>query len=302
MLICCRSSPRIRPCRVPSKSTISTSTLSSSSFTSSSSLLVPLPEESQCLLPKGQLNILISQLDGGANETSLAVSNLGFSFENKSIDEAHDGQKHHLDKEFVPRQSRRILFQDLSFQLAHGGSAVVRGPSGVGKSTLLRTLAGLAVPDDGIIELAGERISLCQDMTAWRRHMLYVPQTKVEIPGTPLDFLQKICSFALRVHDSPDETARMKERVVQLVKAWGVNQSLLDSEWKTLSGGESQKMLLAVAMASRPKVILLDESTSAMDPVSKICIEASVKEYSAQYGMCAIWITHDHIQGERITR
>ncbi len=197
-------------------------------------------------------------------------------------------------------QSRRTLFQDLSFQLAPGGSAIVQGPSGVGKSTLLRLLAGLATPDDGIIKLFGERISTCHDMTVWRRQILYVPQTKVEIPGTPLDLLIKICSFAVRTNDLSGTQTQMKQTVLHLLTDWGVNKSLLDFEWKTLSGGESQKLLLAVAIASGPKVILLDESTSAMDLLPKMRIEKSVKEYSAESGMSSIWITHDQVQNERI--
>ena len=138
-------------------------------------------------------------------------------------------------------------------------------------------------------------------MAEWRRKVLYVPQTKVDIPGTPLDLVKKISSFRVWGHLSGEPIGReLKDSMIHLASSWGLNNSLLDADWKTLSGGESQKVLLALALASRPKVILLDESTSAMDPTSKIQLEKSIQEHCAKFGMCAIWVTHDEGQTERI--
>ena len=81
-----------------------------------------------------------------------------------------------------------------------------------------------------------------------------------------------------------------------------MNPILLDSEWSTLSGGESQRILLALALSSKPRVILLDESTSALDIESKIRIERSVANCRKSYGMCAVWISHDQAQVQRLER
>jgi len=230
------------------------------------------------------------------------VSNLTFSFEKETTTETDEDFLEHSEEESTKRLRRRILFRDLSFQLTPGASAIVHGPSGIGKSTLLKILAGLALPDNGTIKLVGKNMSKHENMTSWRRHVLYVPQTKVDIPGTPLDLIMKISSFSVRkndddIHGGP---SAMKASAVTFLTAWSVSKGLLDSEWKNLSGGESQKVLLAIAMASRPKVILLDESTSAMDHISKVQIEKSVEEYSSKIGMCVIWITHDQAQRDRL--
>jgi ABC-type iron transport system FetAB ATPase subunit len=267
----------------------------------SSCSLPPFSYESTGLLPKGKLSVLTSPSDDSLHDqVSFLVSNLCYSFENSYVDVNNKDSMQILNELDSPGPVRRTLFQDLSFTLTSGGSAIIQGPSGTGKSTLLRILAGLVSHQDGTIDLIGHNKNL--DMAEWRRKILYVPQTKVDIPGTPLDLVKKISSFSVRRHflsDVPTDR-ELKDAMVHLVSSWGLNTSLLDADWKTLSGGESQKILLAIALASRPKVILLDESTSAMDPWSKIQIERSVQEQCAKFGMCAIWVTHDEEQTERI--
>ena len=92
----------------------------------------------------------------------------------------------------------------------------------------------------------------------------------------------------------------MCDTVQSLIQEWGLDKFLLESEWKELSGGESQRMLLAIALASRPKVMLLDESTSALDLKTKIKVEKSIETYCKRERMVAIWITHDEAQQKRL--
>lgn len=263
----------------------------------SSFSLPAISDESTLLVPKGQISVLISSPDNNndrQDQVSLVVSNLCYSFANNYVDRNED---------LLPESThpgRRILFQDLSFKLTSGGSAIIQGPSGIGKSTLLRILARLVSHQYGTIDLIGETKN--RDMAIWRRKILYVPQTKVDIPGTPLDLVRKISSFSVQRHFASGVPIHreLKDYMVQIVTSWGISNSLLDADWKTLSGGESQKILLAIALASRPQVILLDESTSAMDPTSKMQVERTVQDLCAKFGMCAIWVTHDEVQSERI--
>lgn len=266
---------------------------------SSSSL--PMGEESKYLAPKGEIRIVTSAQIGNVDKASIGVSNLAYSFE-KGEDVAMEKQgQQNLETEIV--LTRRTLFQDLSLEVQLGDEALIDGPSGVGKSTLLRILAGLAAADEGTIELFGRKMSTFRDMSSWRRQVLYVPQTKVDIPGTPFDLMKKICSFSARARDkAPSTYTNMKAKTVQLLSDWGMDIALLDSEWKILSGGESQRVLIAIALASCPRVMLLDESTSAMDSWSKMRVEASVKKQCAESGMSAIWITHDQAQKERLVK
>ena len=209
---------------------------------------------------------------------------------------------------------RRVLFRDLHFGVAAGEMALVSGPSGVGKSTLLRILAGLAPcdDDDGVLSLDGTLQSELTDMCLWRKHVRYVTQSKVDIPGTPHDFLKRVS--ALSVWNQPTEAFvspsyhEMKATTRDLLQGWGMpcsgggHSSYLDKEWSTLSGGEAQRMLVALAMASRPQVLLLDESTSALDLDTKMRVEQSIAKYCKENAISALIITHDEDQMERIQK
>ena len=78
------------------------------------------------------------------------------------------------------------------------------------------------------------------------------------------------------------------------------NTSFLDNEWKTLSGGESQRTLLAVALASRPQILLLDEATSGLDAEMERRVENSVVEYVKTREAAVLWVTHSEDIAERL--
>jgi ABC-type glutathione transport system ATPase component len=160
----------------------------------------------------------------------------------------------------------------------------------------------LAPAWEGDISLCGKSQASYEDMAVWRKQVLYVPQTKIDIPGTPTSLLENISSFkAWKNADvNAPSSAQMTKDVEALTQKWEIAPKLLDSEWRILSGGECQRILLAIALASQPMVILLDESTSALDMETKVKVEKSIEDYCRKKGMVAIWITHDHGQQGRI--
>lgn len=167
---------------------------------------------------------------------------------------------------------------------------------------MLRIIAGLTPPEDGEIFLCGRAQSSFEDMTIWRKQVLYVPQTKIDFPGSPMSLLKKITSFQVwkrEIMNLPSISNMIKD-VKELIHGWGMDLVKLYSEWKILSGGESQRILLGIALASRPKVILLDESTSALDLATKVKVEKSIETYSTMHKMSVIWITHDQSQQGRM--
>lgn len=194
----------------------------------------------------------------------------------------------------------RILFQDLSVQLQMGEIVAVRGPSGIGKSQLLRLVAGLVrnKQEDGEIFLDGENMNSFH-MTRWRREVRYVSQYKIEIPGTPTDFIKYFMRFGAWKRQ-PLTPADVLSATTALVTDWGMGGSVLNAEWKQLSGGEAQRVFLAIAIASQPAALLMDESTSALDHTSKRKVEESVRRIAAQRGIAVLMITHDEGQVERM--
>ena len=251
----------------------------------------------------------------------LRVSMLTHSFVIPDAD--YDEQNVSRDAEARPvtslfpfiRPRHRVLFAGVNLEVRGGEILLVLGPSGAGKSTFLRLVAGLepivstADSPCGVIRLmvpdceGGHKVYDSQfDRTHWRHRIRYVPQVKVDIPGTPKEFIHRITSLQVAKHNTLT-TGSLIHEVRQLVLAWGMDPGVaLESEWTTLSGGESQRVILAIGLASRPSVLLLDESTSALDLPSKLQVEQDVIKYCQTHGTIVLWITHDPDQMERLSQ
>ena len=89
---------------------------------------------------------------------------------------------------------------------------------------------------------------------------------------------------------------RQEGLLVEALHSLGLEESLLDQPWSTLSGGQSQRLYLAIMVARRPQILLLDEVTSACDPASTKLVEQLVQAS----GCGSVWITHNVEQAERI--
>jgi ABC-type iron transport system FetAB ATPase subunit len=261
-----------------------------------SSSLTLNTDESMYLAPNGALSVMTTSHDEKKKMERVIISVEEISYRFKIQENEENGK---LGKGHDTKSTIRILFENLSFKIYAGDMALIMGPSGAGKSTLLRAIAGLTDADAEKIKLNGNTQESCTFMPFWRRMVRYVPQTKVDIPGTPNDFIIKITSFKTWKRPSCSD---VKYETRELARKWGMNVNLLNSEWKVLSGGESQRMLVAISLASLCKggVILLDESTSALDLETKIKVEKSVKEYCAKLSAVAIWISHDPGQKDRM--
>ncbi|KAJ2725914.1 hypothetical protein GGI07_000959 [Coemansia sp. Benny D115] len=188
------------------------------------------------------------------------------------------------------------LFYDVCFDLHEGQVLVVRGPSGVGKTTILRCIAQLTSHEAGTCQLLTTttdsqppeyRTPTQLGIPAWRADVMYVPQRPAQLAGTPLDFVDMVSSFgvqAQRDHYDP----------VEIAEDWGIAPELWEKKWPELSGGEQQRIALAVALSCDPKVLLLDEPTSALDPQSTLMVEDTLAQRTC------VWITHDDAQAKRI--
>jgi putative ABC transport system permease protein len=198
--------------------------------------------------------------------------------------------------------TKKTLFQKFSLELRNFEVIAIAGPSGIGKSQLLRLIAALSPMDNdgGELLFLGNRPS--SNPEQWRLHVRYVSQYKIDIPGTPRDLIEMITSFKVWKQNNMPPAEAILASSTKLVQSWGLEQNSFESEWKNLSGGECQRVYLAIALCSKPKVLLLDESTSALDVASKQRVEQSVNEISSELGVSVIWITHDQEQLQRICR
>jgi putative ABC transport system ATP-binding protein len=183
------------------------------------------------------------------------------------------------------RGGRRVL-DDVSATIRDGATALL-GPSGSGKSSLLRLLNRLTDPDSGTISFEGEDVRAL-DVLDLRRRAVLVPQLPAPLPGTVAD----------NVRYGPALCDREADVETCLVRA-GLNGSYAERDAAELSVGEQQRVMLARALALDPEVLLLDEPTSALDEAARDGVERTLAEL-AQAGVAMVLVTHDRGQAERI--
>ncbi|KAL6305360.1 P-loop containing nucleoside triphosphate hydrolase protein [Sparassis latifolia] len=199
------------------------------------------------------------------------------------------------------------IFSDVSFSVNQGDVLIIQGRSGAGKSTLLKCLAHLNLYEGEI--LYEGRSPKSYGVPKYRTHVLYVPQRASLLPGTPRDFVLAMCSFS-SYHDksilrkAKGSHAVSPERAIEVAKSWGVDEGLWDRTWANLSGGEMQRIALAIAMGvETAEILLLDEPTSALDSDSSSLVErtllSEVKEPRSNL-KAIVWITHSEEQGRRV--
>ncbi len=174
-----------------------------------------------------------------------------------------------------------FALRDVSFTIPTGSFAVLTGPTGCGKTTLLECLVGLRTPTAGRIVLDG------RDVTALPpgvRHVGYVPQDAAVF--THLTVWDNL-AFALTVRKTP--RAEVAERVAELADRLGLTH-LLRRKAIGLSGGEAQRVALGRALAFRPPVLLLDEPLNAVDALTRGKVVAVLRELRGTHTV--LHVTH----------
>jgi tungstate transport system ATP-binding protein len=199
------------------------------------------------------------------------------------------------------------VVEDLSLTVDEGEVVAVIGPSGVGKTTLLRLLALFLEPDDGRIWLDGTDVWAAteDDRLALRRRVGMVFQEASLFDAT----VGRNVEYGLRVRRSWRE--RLRESLDRLVDGADPDRTVvealdvvgltgkLDQPAGSLSGGEAQRVSFARALAYDPDVLLLDEPTSDLDPRNTDVIETAVLE-ARDRGIGVVVATHDMNQARRI--
>ncbi|KAG5647288.1 hypothetical protein DXG03_000825 [Asterophora parasitica] len=179
---------------------------------------------------------------------------------------------------------------------------VLRGKSGCGKTTLLKCIAHLVLYDGHIFYRGSPPKAL--GIPVFRTKILYVPQRPSMLPGTPRDFLNTISSLEAHKAHAHAPTDDPFTRALDISRKWDLDVSLWDRDWSNLSGGEAQRIALAIALGlNTAELILLDEPTSALDSVSTAAVEKYLlhEVRSADTTLKAmVWITHSDEQGSRM--
>ncbi len=184
----------------------------------------------------------------------------------------------------VATQAGDFRLEEIRLQVAAGCCHAVLGPSGSGKSLLLRTVLGVQAPTAGRVRLEGRDLAA---LPVERRGLGYVPQHLALFPHLTL---RQNVEFGLRAQGRVRRGDQ--EYLDSLVEATGIGP-LLDRRPDTLSGGERQRAALVRALAPRPRAILLDEPFAALDTSLRRELGLLLLELRRREGLTVLLVTHD---------
>ena len=190
----------------------------------------------------------------------------------------------HVTKSF----GRYKALDDVSIVVEEGEFLTVIGRSGCGKTTMLRMINGLQKPDSGKVYAAGEDVGEA-DLIRLRRKIGYVIQNKGLFPHMTVE---KNIIYVPVISGQKDKRQNLKlaEELIGLV---GLEREMLDRYPEELSGGQQQRVGIARALASRPKLLLMDEPFGALDEITKRAMQNELLALQKKLGMTVVFITHD---------
>ena len=185
------------------------------------------------------------------------------------------------------------LLEGIDLTIEPGDFVIIRGPSGSGKSSLLRLLSRLMDATTGSIEIDDHPVDSI-DVTSLRRRIGYVQQTPVMKLGTVRDNLR--FPFLLKAAGSgpPPDDGDLFERLKEFLLS-GVS---LDDDTENLSVGQRQRIALLRSLSTNPEVLLCDEPTSALDPESRDVVESRLEQLNGRDGKTVVVVTHFEYEPE----
>ena len=185
--------------------------------------------------------------------------------------------------------------QNLNLEIAHGEFLILVGPSGCGKATALRMIAGLADITSGHLDLGGRH---AVDMPPKDRDIAMVFQSYALYPH--MTVFENI-GFSMRL--AGKKKAERRKRVDEIAKTLQLTE-LLDSKPANLSGGQRQRVAMGRAMVREPAAFLMDEPLSNLDAKLRVQMRAEIASLQRQLGVTTIYVTHDQTEamtmGDRV--
>lgn len=184
------------------------------------------------------------------------------------------------------------VLKGLDLDIYDGETLVILGRSGVGKSVLLKQIIGLETPDKGYVEIDDQRVS---ELSSSEKRMRRIKPMGMLFQGSALFDSLNVgdnIAFYLKQHDPGLSSSEVKNRVANALKMVGLegNEGKLPSD---LSGGMRKRAALARLIVYRPQIILYDEPTTGLDPITAQQINELINKTKKELGATSLVVTHD---------
>ena len=191
----------------------------------------------------------------------------------------------HLSKSFLAGKTRAV--QDVSLSIQDGEFLIVLGPTGAGKTTTLRCVAGLEKPDAGSINMNGQPIN---GLTPAERDVAFVFQSYALYPRKTV---YENMAFPLEARKMSKDA--MDTRIREIARKLAID-SLLERRPAQLSGGQQQRVALGRAMVRQPRLFLMDEPLTNLDFTLRVEMRAELKRLQSELSATFFYVTNDQVE------
>ena len=181
----------------------------------------------------------------------------------------------------------KVILKGLDFSVEEGEFVTITGPSGSGKSTLLKIIASMLSQTSGEILYQNKRVE-DYEPTSYRKEVSYCFQTATLFDKTVEDNLV----FPYEIRNQTFD----KKKALSALNEVGLGEEYLAKSVNTLSGGEKQRVALIRNLLFLPKVILLDEVTSALDSENQEIVRKLIHTLNHEQGVTVLWVTHNPVE------
>jgi phospholipid/cholesterol/gamma-HCH transport system ATP-binding protein len=183
----------------------------------------------------------------------------------------------------------KVVLKDISFELLPGHTKVILGGSGSGKSTILKLILGLLKPDGGRIIVNGKRVDGMSEpeLMAVRHDIGMVFQE-----GALFDSLTVEQNVGYKLYEESSMPEEAAYRRVQEVLGFVGLDDYIDRMPSELSGGQRRRVAIARAMAAKPGILLYDEATTGLDPITAMTVDEEMIKLRDLEGVTSIIVTH----------
>jgi len=183
----------------------------------------------------------------------------------------------------------KVVLKDVSFTLLPGHTKLILGASGSGKSTILKLVLGLLKPDDGALFVHGQRVDHMSELQLLKMRS---DLGMVFQEGALFDSLTVAENVGYKFYEETDmpldEVRRRVEEVLGFVRL----SEYIDRRPSELSGGQRRRVAIARAMAAKPGILLYDEATTGLDPITATTVNEEVVKLRDLEGVSSIVVTH----------